>query len=172
MHYLPSQLYRSYMETALPFPSIIWGICNVTNGGMCVAPVAKDVNQHAEQGSCVVPVAIYRHTFPWETTTTCLEKDTRFLRRHLLGRKLYWTQKNYSGWAESCWQLNGHDIILYILYGSGYLQSSSAHRRRTLAYLQSRDEPIKALGSSHMTKWATWPYQTAGVLVSRSFSFA
>ena len=40
----------------------------------------------------------------------------------------------------------------YIMYGSGYLQSSSAHRRRTLAYLQSRDEPIKALGSSHMTK--------------------
>ena len=36
--------------------------------------------------------------------------------------------------------------------GSGYLQSGSAHRRRTLAYLQSRDEPIKALGSSHMTK--------------------
>ena len=40
----------------------------------------------------------------------------------------------------------------YINYGSGYLQSGSAHRRRTLAYLQSRDEPIKALGSSHMTK--------------------
>ena len=40
----------------------------------------------------------------------------------------------------------------YIVYGSGYLQSGSAHRRRTLAYLQSRDEPIKALGSSHMTK--------------------
>ena len=40
----------------------------------------------------------------------------------------------------------------YILYESGYLQSGSAHRRRTLAYLQSRDEPIKALGSSHMTK--------------------
>ena len=39
-----------------------------------------------------------------------------------------------------------------ILLGSGYLQSGSAHRRRTLAYLQSRDEPIKALGSSHMTK--------------------
>ena len=39
-----------------------------------------------------------------------------------------------------------------IQYGSGYLQSGSAHRRRTLAYLQSRDEPIKALGSSHMTK--------------------
>ena len=36
--------------------------------------------------------------------------------------------------------------------GSGYLQSGSANRRRTLAYLQSRDEPIKALGSSHMTK--------------------
>ena len=36
--------------------------------------------------------------------------------------------------------------------GSGYLQSGSAHRRRTLAYLQSRDEPIKVLGSSHMTK--------------------
>ena len=42
--------------------------------------------------------------------------------------------------------------ILPIAYGSGYLQSGSAHRRRTLAYLQSRDEPIKALGSSHMTK--------------------
>ena len=40
----------------------------------------------------------------------------------------------------------------YLYYGSGYLQSGSAQRRRTLAYLQSRDEPIKALGSSHMTK--------------------
>ena len=40
----------------------------------------------------------------------------------------------------------------YIVYETGYLQSGSAHRRRTLAYLQSRDEPIKALGSSHMTK--------------------
>ena len=42
--------------------------------------------------------------------------------------------------------------LTYIKFGSGYLQSGSAHRRRTLAYLQSRDEPIKALGSSHMTK--------------------
>ena len=36
--------------------------------------------------------------------------------------------------------------------GTGYLHSSCAHRRRTLAYLQSRDEPMNALGSSHMTK--------------------
>ena len=43
-------------------------------------------------------------------------------------------------------------ICRYFVDGSGYLQSGSAHRRRTLAYLQSRDEPIKALGSSHMTK--------------------
>ena len=43
-------------------------------------------------------------------------------------------------------------LRLAIKIGSGYLQSGSAHRRRTLAYLQSRDEPIKALGSSHMTK--------------------
>ena len=35
-------------------------------------------------------------------------------------------------------------------YGTG-----CAHRRRTLAYLQSRDEPVNALGSSHMTKCAT-----------------
>ena len=45
-----------------------------------------------------------------------------------------------------------YNFYFGILIGSGYLQSGSAHRRRTLAYLQSRDEPIKALGSSHMTK--------------------
>ena len=45
-----------------------------------------------------------------------------------------------------------HKGAVGMMYGSGYLQSGSAHRRRTLAYLQSRDEPIKVLGSSHMTK--------------------
>ena len=44
-------------------------------------------------------------------------------------------------------QENIQENFGYILWDwLGYLHSSCAHRRRTLAYLQSRDEPMNALG--------------------------
>ena len=76
------------------------------------------------------------------------------------GRQLYLTQGKlrYVRGSEMC--SSAHALTLYIIvlssrtigYGTGYLHSSCAHRRRTLAYLQSRDEPMNAFGSSHMTK--------------------
>ena len=71
---------------------------------------------------------------------------------HIMMTRLKWFPSD--PWIQIGIMSVGYQIGcgLGFIYGSGYLQSGSAHRRRTLAYLQSRDEPIKALGSSHMTK--------------------
>ena len=65
-----------------------------------------------------------------------------------------YTAKPYASWPGWCvnYGQNVRYSISSITIGTGYLDSSCAHRRRTLAYLQSRDEPMNALGSSHMTK--------------------
>ena len=44
-----------------------------------------------------------------------------------------------------------HPVSVFIM-GVAICRAALHIGRHTLAYLQSRDEPIKALGSSHMTK--------------------